>query len=58
VYRVGWRLEARLTPTFSLEVHVTSQKMSGEIFWILPVSTIFPLNVRTVQIVCYICFSF
>jgi len=37
-----WDHEARLTPTFSIEVPVTSQKMSGEVFFsILPVSTIF-----------------
>ena len=44
--------EASLTPTFSFEVPVTSQKLSSEAS--LPVSTIVPLNVRTVQIVCYI----
>jgi hypothetical protein len=47
-----WDHEARLTPTFSFEVPVTSQKMSGEA--ILPVSTIFLSNFRTVQVVCYI----
>jgi len=51
-----WDHQARLTPTFSLEVPVTRQKMSDEFFSILPVSTIFPLNVGTVQIVCYILF--
>ena len=47
-----WDHEARLTPTFSFEVHVTSQKMSGEA--ILPVSTIFLSNFRTVQVARYI----
>jgi hypothetical protein len=47
-----WDHEARLTPTFSVQVHVTSQKMSGEA--ILPVSTIFLSNFRTVQIACNI----
>jgi hypothetical protein len=49
-----WEHEARLTPTFSFEVPVTSQKLSSEA--ILPVSTIVPLNVGTVQFVCYILF--
>jgi len=49
-----WDNEARLTPTFSFEVPVASQKMGGEA--ILPVSAIFLLNFGTVQIVCYILF--
>jgi len=41
-----WDHETGLTPTFSFEMHVTGQKMSGEA--ILPVSTIFLSNFRTV----------